>query len=177
MATPPTTSRSFTDHSIRRRRRLIPRARVRTGDEFNEHTLGRNQACGVAVQKPPLPHDKLETARQDWAYGMISNTHCRIYCILEQATRSTQQQYDGTLATTTRTAAAAIRNDTTLQVFIEDTSGNGTRINKTINFASKRTTSPAAAFARYPDTHSQNVLPSQAAKEALTEKMPLRSNA
>jgi len=82
-------------------------------DIFNEYLLGRSNKCDVLAVKPPLGDDKREKALQDWAFGMISNKHCRIYCSLDSSKPAGANGTQG------------------LQVYVEDSSGNGTLINKT----------------------------------------------
>ena len=78
---------------------------IKPSDVFNEYTLGRSKKCDVTADKPPQD-DNGKDALQEWAHAMISNRHCRIFCML------TPDQTD-------------------MDVFIEDTSGNGTLINNT----------------------------------------------
>jgi hypothetical protein len=77
-------------------------------DRFNEVVLGRSQKCDVVAIKPTNTddggHDEKERMRQNWAYGMISNRHCRIYCCLDVSGG--------------------------MDVYIEDCSGNGTSVNR-----------------------------------------------
>jgi hypothetical protein len=76
-------------------------------DIFNEYSFGRSPECDIQAVKPTTVDDKHEIARQDWAYGMISNQHCRLYCCLDETSNN-------------------------MQVFVEDSSGNGTLVNQTI---------------------------------------------
>lgn len=82
---------------------LLPKGEKQLGQVFNEHIVGRsNSKCDVVIPKtPPLDCEK-ETKLYEWARGMISNTHCKLYCLME---------------------------DNNMNVYVEDTSGNGTRIN------------------------------------------------
>ena len=90
---------------------------VKTSDVFNEYTLGRSGKCDVRALKPVPADNKKLQARQEWAYGMISNRHCKIYCCL-----------DPTVASSHDTIAAKLA---AMHVFVEDCSGNGTLINQT----------------------------------------------
>jgi serine/threonine protein kinase len=102
-------------------------------DIFNEYLLGRRSKCDVLAVKPPDDDDddddndnaagagagaekdkdnKRSKALQEWAYGMISNQHAKIYCTLDSS-------------------KAAVGNVPNIEVYVEDTSGNGTLINKT----------------------------------------------
>lgn len=105
---------------------------VVSGDRFNEYTLGRSIKADVTVAK--LVDDTIITATAgtdtnnntkndgdntktavnnkqamyDYVHSSVSNKHCRIFCIL-----------------------SAERHHRTIEVFVEDTSGNGTLINNT----------------------------------------------
>jgi serine/threonine protein kinase len=68
----------------------------------NTYTLGRSAKCSIPIQETIIADDPIMQSRHDWAYGMISNKHCKLF--LEP-------------------------NDN--QVYIQDTSGNGTVINQT----------------------------------------------
>ena len=119
-------------------------------DIFNEYVLGRSPKCDITAINPATAtttttiaqpkqqqqssnddkNDKknsnsktqqqLELARQQWAFGMISNRHCKIYCCLENTN------------TTTTTTTPMHGGGGTLQVYCEDCSGNGTLINQEI---------------------------------------------
>jgi len=81
--------------------------RLRPVDIFNLHTLGRSSKCDVQAKPPPKNIDnKKLLALHDWVHAMISNTHCKIYCMLKSPGPSLE-----------------------MEVYIEDTSGNGTLIN------------------------------------------------
>jgi serine/threonine protein kinase len=91
-------------------------------DIFNEYLLGRRSKCDVHAVKPPddsdgensntndtgTGTDKRSKALQEWAYGMISNQHAKLYCTIGSG-----------------------QPNTSIEVYVEDTSGNGTLINKT----------------------------------------------
>ena len=81
--------------------------RLRPVDIFNEYVLGRSSKCDVQA-KPPHEQikDRKEQAVQEWAHAMISNKHCRIFCMLKSPGPSQE-----------------------MDVYIEDMSGNGTLIN------------------------------------------------
>lgn len=84
---------------------------LKLSDIFNLYLLGRSHKCDIIAEKPPRENkEKDTTALKDWAHAMISNRHCRIYCMLRP------------------TVEAAT---TDMDVYIEDTSGNGTLINNT----------------------------------------------
>ncbi len=82
-------------------------------DVFNEYTIGRSPKCDLRAIKPEDGSDVDENNRQQWAYGVISNRHCRIFCCLD----SSLTQPGVTLPR--------------MQVFLEDMSGNGTIVNQT----------------------------------------------
>ncbi|GAX10958.1 hypothetical protein FisN_2Lh488 [Fistulifera solaris] len=81
-------------------------------DVFNEYTIGRSPKCDIRAIKPE-DGSVDENNRQQWAYGVISNRHCRIFCCLD----SSLTQPGITLPR--------------MQVFLEDMSGNGTIVNQT----------------------------------------------
>jgi hypothetical protein len=64
-----------------------------------EYVLGRSHKCDIAAWKPPN-----DRARQQWAHGMISNRHCRIFCFNSNYSNKKQ-------------------------VLLQDSSGNGTLVN------------------------------------------------
>jgi serine/threonine protein kinase len=71
-------------------------------DIFNEYKLGRNSKADI---RPPKPTSDDENHKvYAWAHSMVSNLHCKIYCRVE---------------------------DSELQVFCQDSSGNGTIVNGT----------------------------------------------
>lgn len=93
----------------------------RPGDPFNEYVLGRSEKCDVQIEKPLPPppaatsgpttnNTKKATVDRgkllEWAHGMVSNRHARIYCV--------QQPHTGLV-----------------DVYVEDTSNNGTLVNGT----------------------------------------------
>ncbi|GKY99526.1 hypothetical protein MPSEU_000906700 [Mayamaea pseudoterrestris] len=73
---------------------------------FNVYTLGRSSKADVPAIAPCADEqDPVRKASLQWAFGMISNKHCRIY-----------SQFVAPMY---------------MEVYIEDTSGNGTLINQT----------------------------------------------
>jgi hypothetical protein len=76
-------------------------------DRFNEFVIGRSNKCDVIAHKRPTANSS-----QDWVHAMISNRHVRIFCMLA------------------KTCAQSQRGD--MEVYVEDTSGNGTLINQSI---------------------------------------------
>ena len=80
---------------------------LRPSDIFNEYTLGRSSKCDVQITPPTSNSaDEKELELYEWAHAMISNKHCRIFCMLKGP--GPLQEMD---------------------VYIEDSSGNGTLIN------------------------------------------------
>jgi len=43
------------------------------------YVMGRSGACNIQATKVEKFEDKQDKARKEWAYGMISNRHCRLY--------------------------------------------------------------------------------------------------
>ena len=91
-------------------RNLLP------GDVFNEYTIGRSPKCDVTVPKPRRPDGKGGGGGDihsyyEWAFGMVSNRHCRIYALAPSPSGALNQQHQ-------------------LEVFVEDGSGNGTVVNR-----------------------------------------------
>ena len=94
---------------------------VKAGDRFNEYTLGRSVKADVTVVKLFDNVDNDDTTKTtknkqsmyDYVHSSISNKHCRIFCITNN-TNNTNTDVD-----------------TTMEVYVEDTSGNGTLINNT----------------------------------------------
>ena len=124
---------------------------LRPSDRFNEYVLGRSAVrCDVSVQKlemppipPPLPSEddddddangelkeqmqkrELKQKQHDHIHSLISNRHCRIYCLLHLPEHHNSNNHD-------LTPSSANSNTPEMEVFVEDTSGNGTLINSTI---------------------------------------------
>eukprot|EP00581_Thalassiosira_minuscula_P009929 CAMPEP_0183708562 /NCGR_PEP_ID=MMETSP0737-20130205/4837_1 /TAXON_ID=385413 /ORGANISM="Thalassiosira miniscula, Strain CCMP1093" /LENGTH=1283 /DNA_ID=CAMNT_0025936455 /DNA_START=270 /DNA_END=4121 /DNA_ORIENTATION=- len=98
-------------------------------DRFNEYVLGRSAKADVSAQKLDVPatiptemdeqtrqRNDAKRRRHDYVHAMISNRHCRIYCLLSNA--------NGTNSNTNNSPPE-------MEVFVEDTSGNGTLVNGT----------------------------------------------
>ena len=82
---------------------------LRPVDIFNEYILGRSSKCDVQAKPPRIKiKDQKEQAVQEWVHAMISNKHCKIFCMLKSPGPSQE-----------------------MDVYIEDMSGNGTLINGT----------------------------------------------
>ena len=78
---------------------------VHKSDKFNEFSLGRNSKVDIV---PPKPSKRLgeDYKIHEWAHSMVSNKHCTVYCMLSKAGGG-------------------------MDVFVEDSSGNGTIVNGT----------------------------------------------
>jgi len=82
-----------------------------TGQIFNEYTLGRSLKVDLPIEPlPPAPSSQQESVSSiitSKVHSMISNRHAKIYCLF-------------------------LGNHHNMEVYIEDTSGNGTFINSTV---------------------------------------------
>jgi serine/threonine protein kinase len=85
---------------------------IQSYDRFNQYTIGRSKNCDIVATKR-----RNETEETKWVHTLISNTHCRIFCLLSNIRHHH--------ATNTFTADG-------MEVYIEDSSGNGTVINNSI---------------------------------------------
>jgi serine/threonine protein kinase len=95
---------------------LMGISHVQPSDLFNVYTLGRSTAKADLCIPQPVVDEIMEDGEDNttdmdakqqlsnWAFAMISNSHCRIYCTVD--------------------------NTGTWQAWIEDTSGNGTLVNE-----------------------------------------------
>jgi len=84
---------------------------LKPSDKFNEYIIGRSVKCDVvAPKRNSIPNN------QTWVHAMVSNRHCSLFCMLKGETTSG-----------TSSSSSSIDMD----VFVEDTSGNGTLINNT----------------------------------------------
>lgn len=79
---------------------------IHKSDKFNEFTLGRNSKMDIV---PPKPSKQLgeDFKTYEWAHSMVSNKHCTVYCMLSSG------------------------GGGGMDVFVEDSSGNGTIVNGT----------------------------------------------
>ena len=95
---------------------------LRPGDRFNEYSIGRSAKADVTAQK--LVDDSGtgggKQKRHDFIHAMVSNRHCRIYCLLNSTSGDRGGKGGGGSA-----------GGDEMEVFAEDTSGNGTLINGT----------------------------------------------
>ena len=115
-------------------------AALRPSDRFNEFVLGRSARSDLVARRrpaaapPPPPGGgpassssgadadaaalERRARNSDWAHSMISNRHCRIYCTLKPS---------GGPARRGRPPAPE------MEVCVEDTSGNGTAVNRSVH--------------------------------------------
>mmetsp|Transcript_825 Transcript_825/g.1706 ORF Transcript_825/g.1706 Transcript_825/m.1706 type:complete len:1233 (+) Transcript_825:106-3804(+) len=102
-------------------------------DRFNEYVLGRSiKADAIALkmdvptilpaQSDPETQQRNDTKRKrnDYVHAMISNRHCRIYCLLSNCNNSNRNNSNNNG-----------NGPPEMEVFVEDTSGNGTLVNGT----------------------------------------------
>ena len=95
-------------------------------EPFNVYTLGRSAKCDIQALDPTTLSTafgagatlKHERARRKWAFGMISNQHCKIYCCLQNPGNAAGG------GSGNRQAGIG------MEVYVEDCSGNGTLINQ-----------------------------------------------
>jgi len=114
---------------------------LRPSDRFNEYIVGRSVRCDATVEKLDVPEFRFESndeeskeqkikreakvKQRDYVHSMISNRHCRIYCLLNLPDHGVQDLAE-------LTPSSTCSNVPEMEVFVEDTSGNGTLINGTI---------------------------------------------
>jgi FHA domain len=106
----------------------------RPGDVFNEYVIGRSAKCDVVVPRQAVVHHQAGTGGgaggasatadknhklSEWVYALVSNKHTRIYCLQSAAAPSSSSMGAGP---TTRG----------YEVYVEDTSHNGTVVNGTV---------------------------------------------
>jgi serine/threonine protein kinase len=91
---------------------------VRPSDKFNQYKLGRNSKMDIVPPKPSSKSTSSQKKIHEWAHSMVSNQHCSIYCML-----SSNGSGGGSSSTS--------NNNNNIDVFCEDSSGNGTIINGT----------------------------------------------
>jgi Protein kinase domain/FHA domain len=111
---------------------------VTKSDIFNEYWLGRSTKCDVRATKPSKKGSSSSSmdakiyARQEWANGLISNQHCKIYCVLGD--RASEQDATGSGNHNNPSMMFDYYNSKleSMQVYVEDCSGNGTLVNHTI---------------------------------------------
>lgn len=99
---------------------MIGLEQLDSSDIFNTHTLGRSPKVCVTAYKPTSGSQDKEQRIQDWAFALISNRHCQIYCTLPEDPQA------ACLPGSISLPAA------TMQIWVEDSSNNGTMINGNI---------------------------------------------
>ena len=82
---------------------------VHKSDKFNEFNLGRNSKMDIVPPKPNKNNNNQKDHYKihEWAHSMVSNHHCTVYCMLKEPNGDSNS----------------------MDVFVEDSSGNGTIIN------------------------------------------------
>lgn len=94
----------------------VKKGKVHTDDGvFSLHTIGRSTQCDISLALPRGMTQPEHIKLQEWAFGMISNNHCKIYGLPEEG-KSTKD----------------CLSVSDYQIFIEDSSQNGTVINKNV---------------------------------------------
>ena len=122
---------------------------LQPSDRFNEFTMGRSMKCDLIakVQPKELPDGyevnseadrhraaaaKKRDRNSDWVHSTISNKHCKIFCHLKSNGKGGGGGNMGGGGGAGRGHFAGIANQgEEMEVYIEDTSGNGTAINNT----------------------------------------------
>lgn len=90
---------------------------LQASDKFNEYTIGRSQKCDFMVPKlQKNATNKDEGKHLSSAHSMVSNRHCTIFSMLKNVVQNSILSNEGV----------------GMDVYLEDSSGNGTVINKTI---------------------------------------------
>jgi serine/threonine protein kinase len=94
---------------------------IRPFDRFNEYVIGRSRKCDVVIQKTNCRDDESEKSQslRNIIHSIISNTHCRIFCLLKST---------GSSSTSTSPYSTLLPE---MEVYVEDSSGNGTFVNNT----------------------------------------------
>ncbi|KAL7559907.1 hypothetical protein ACA910_007275 [Epithemia clementina (nom. ined.)] len=135
---------------------LLGLSNVHVSDIFNVHVMGRAKKVDVTASEPKNNHNdnaaivdsttttssrdhsnaKKIKAMHDWAYGLISNRHCRIYCRLDDTTTVLMGDKEANHYLGSTISCAGERSSLAVipppQVYVEDCSGNGTLINRSI---------------------------------------------
>lgn len=139
-------------------RNFLGLGNLQPSDRFNEFTVGRSLKCDLittaqpkdsvdgeaqtAVEEGEDPGRAQSAARKrdrnsEWVHSTISNKHCKIFCHLKSSAKGGANgggrgAGGGGGATGGRGHFAGIANQgEEMEVYLEDTSGNGTAINNT----------------------------------------------
>jgi len=107
---------------------------LRKGDVFNEYIFGRSAKADLVVEpwEPStswgVPHQdeqdqqckqQVQTIISKKVHAMISNRHAKIYCLFTPSSNTTA-------------ASGSSNTHTDMEIYVEDTSGNGTIVNSTV---------------------------------------------
>lgn len=94
---------------------------IRPFDRFNEYVIGRSRKCDVVIQKTTCRDGESEKNQslRNIIHSIISNTHCRIFCFLKSCVSGT----------TSSSPCSVLLPE--MEVYVEDSSGNGTFVNNT----------------------------------------------
>ena len=110
-----TNQNSFDSSPQNRGINFIGLRNIRPFDRFNEYIIGRSQKCDIVAPKtmPKSDQEGFEKNKvvRNTIHSMISNTHCRMFCLLKSSSGTIQMPE--------------------MEVYIEDSSGNGTFVNNT----------------------------------------------
>ncbi|KAK1735644.1 FHA domain-containing CAMK family serine/threonine-protein kinase [Skeletonema marinoi] len=111
-------------------------------DRFNEYVLGRSAKADITAQKLDIPattntnqteqqkqQEEKKRKSHDYIHAMISNRHCRMYCLLNLPNKPNNSIIQNNNANNTN--GNNTQHPPEMEVFVEDTSGNGTLINGT----------------------------------------------
>ena len=103
---------------------------IKPYDRFNEYSIGRSNKCDIVAKRTiPKPNEDEKThSLRKIIYSIISNTHCRIFCLLKG--HSSMGAADST-ATGNGNGYGYGSTPLDMEVYIEDSSGNGTIVNHT----------------------------------------------
>jgi FHA domain len=98
----------------------------RPGDIFNEYVIGRSAKCDVVIPKHAILPSGAKLS--EWVYSLVSNKHARIYCLQQTAPPSSSA--NAAAAGLGPTSTTVINRG--YEVYVEDTSHNGTVVNGTV---------------------------------------------
>jgi len=105
---------------------------IKIYDRFNEYIIGRSRKCDVVVQKTVCRNGESEKNQsvRNIIHSIISNTHCRIFCLLKSS-GGTGVGVGGADIGTTESPCSVPMVLPEMEVYVEDSSGNGTFVNNT----------------------------------------------
>jgi len=104
-----------------------------SGDIFNSYTLGRSQKCDIIIFAPSNVSSMFKPLDSGFATNdivdigikvnpMISNRHCKIFCMFQANNTSKISDLN----------MIQQRSQSNMEVYLEDSSGNGTVVNSTV---------------------------------------------